>query len=171
MSTLFGTDELLFSDDTFTDWDGVVLAKVKRPRWNWRSMFTSPGDLEVVRADGLSLFTMPELDGEDVDELRVTTTDEIPPALVRKKRGLSILNLGFTVLDGNGTTLGTIETNHAWDSLAATLLSGLPVAAAEVSGRSWTLSLKPEGSATWNVVLLAMVIAADEMQNRLSGMG
>lgn len=171
MSALFGTGELLFTDDAFTDRDGGVLARVERPRRSWRSIFTSAGDLRIVRADGSLLFEMPDLAGEDLTELRVAAADGLPAALVKKKRRLAPFKLEFTVQDDAGAPMGTVKTNPAWDSLTAEDPSGSPIADAETSGRSWTVDLRPDGSAGWNAVVLAMVVAADEMQNKLFGMG
>ncbi|MFI0407764.1 hypothetical protein [Actinomadura sp. 3N508] len=172
MSTLFGTGELLFSDDVFTDWEGTVLARVKRPRQTWRTMFTSGGNLQIVRADETLLFEMPNVDTSGVDELRVETVDGILPASIKKKRRLLPLKLEYTVQDDTGTSMGTIKTNPAWSPVEAEETSGSPVATVRLSGaHSWTVDLQANTSTSWDVVMLAMVIIADEMQGELSGMG
>ncbi|TDB82951.1 hypothetical protein E1264_30420 [Actinomadura sp. KC216] len=172
MSALFGTGELLFSDDVFTDWEGAVLARVRRPRQTWRTMFTSGGKLQVVRADETLLFEMPNVDTGGVDEFRVEAADGIPPASVRKRRKLSPLKLEYTVQDDAGTPLGAVKTNPAWSPVEAEGTSGSPVATARLTGgHSWTVDLRANTSPGWDAVMLAMVIIADEMQGELSGMG
>ncbi|RKS68785.1 hypothetical protein BZB76_5913 [Actinomadura pelletieri DSM 43383] len=171
MSMLFGTGELLYSDDVFTDWDGNVLARVERPRRTWRTMFTSGGTLRIVRTDGTLLFEMPEFDAEDDDECRVTAADGIPSALVKKKkRRLAILKVEFTVQDADGAPMGTITTNAAWDSFDAVDTSGAPIATIAISGDSWTVDLRTNGSTGWDVVMLAMAVTADETYSNLPGM-
>jgi hypothetical protein len=171
MSTLFGTGELLFSDDVFTNWDGDTLAKLERPRQTWRSMFTRGGALRIVHADGSTLCELPDVEGEDVDEVRITPLYDAPSALVKKKRRLSPLKLEFTVQDDTGAPMGALKTSPAWHSLDAEDPSGTPIANARLNGHSWTLDLQPNATRAWQLVMLALVVIADEKQGELSGTG
>lgn len=183
---LFATDQVIFENGKFTDWDGVVLGRVRTPavRLGWpfsrkkKQPVEAPSGTRVIGPDDAPLFwTTP---------LKVDGTKSIPDLWVDDQAGLRLVTLSrrratvagltlpsssmgdtFDAEDGAGRPLGSVTASSLGRNYTITDSAGAETAMVSLTADdTWHIELTQSTSIPHRSLAFAFVIAAEEVYSR-----
>ncbi|MCW2903554.1 MAG: hypothetical protein JWO67_5819 [Streptosporangiaceae bacterium] len=156
---------LMLSGDRIVDSAGEELARIVRPRWSLKKLFSrTQEEIRLVRPDGTVLLSLPEQTDSGIRSLWMRNADGARVGLVERRGRMGLTGGTLNVSDATGQAMGTIATDSAYQSFTARDPQGEEVAAAMLGGQTWTMRLHRELPDTWQAVFLAVVVAAEEIQ-------
>jgi hypothetical protein len=168
---LLGATEILVSDDQITDWDGTLLAKIRRPQGTARTLFFSAeGWLELTRPDGSVILRAADPTGTEVKSIWVEDPQQNRIGMVTKTGRLPFSD-DFEVMEESGQVIGQIRGKGLRRDYVITQLNGMEVAAAGLQGNTWVVDLSPDISPEWERLSIAFIIATEEAKGRLPNTG
>jgi hypothetical protein len=119
---------LLMSGDRIVDSAGEELARIVRPRWSLRKLFSrTQEEIRLVRPDETILLSLPEQTDPDIHSLWVRNADGARLGLVERRGRMGLGGGNLDVTGATGQAMGTIATGNA---------PGLPVAGDRPRGGS-----------------------------------
>ncbi|MBA9001580.1 hypothetical protein [Thermomonospora cellulosilytica] len=156
---------LLLSGDRIIDSAGEETARIVRPRWSLRTMFSrTQEEVRLVRPDGTTWLSLPQQTEQDIHSLWVKNADGDRLATVERRGGRGLTGSTLDVADASGRAMGTIAAGNAHQSFEARDLLGDRLATASLAAHTWTLRLRREMPGAWEAAFLAVVVAAEEIQ-------